>query len=1064
VLALALLAFASVANATIYLVSGTSPDPANWTDTSLWSPAGFPGSAAGDFANDVGIDRTIIVNSVIPNDIAGALFSCACVIDLQPGGQLTLGGATTLNNGAKFKIDGGTLIVNSTLTLNSASIHLISGTLGGSGTISLDANSALNMDSNGNPTIDTVTINNAGTITLNPPAPGGMLNLSNNVHLNNSGTFDIQANLSAINCGSASVIANSGTLRKWGGDMTTIYAAVNNVAGASAGVVVDNASTLALADGGNGDAPFAINDSSVLAFPSALYTMGTGGVVSGSGTLMINGGTLSIGGVTSPGGFVMTAGTLTGAGFLSIVNTMNWSGGTIAGTGGTELAGNGSGTISGADGAMTLDGRVFNDYGFINYTATTNSLTLVNNAVFAVFGSFDFQDDGSVNGSSPASLTVSPNGGLSKNGGVGISSINVPFTNNASVFCSTGMLKVAGNGTHNGSFFTGSGGTIEFAAGSTTINNGFVGGDGVIKFSCGGSTDISGTYQVTGTTVITSASVTFNSPASTKDLTFESGDLYAEDVFTLTGSGSWSGGEISAGGINGEFVVDTDASLTIDGVNGTTSLVGTPLTNNGSIAYTSTNGNLEIDGAAIQNNGTFDIQTDNDIVLAGFIGDLASSPDTFENIGTLKKTAAGGVTDFEPELDNSGTVEANNGTLHFTGPYNQNDGETKLGGSTISTDTELTITGGAITGAGTITGNVKVGSIVIIGELTAAVITGANIAPGSGLTTGTITINGNYTQLGNGTMAIDIDAGSFDVVAVTGDVTLDGEFSASLLNSYQPPNGTTWNVLTFANRSGDFSTYSLPSYGFSGQITSSYLPNALQLAAATNDADVQITKAGPNGVTAGQNIVYTITVTNNGPSTATNVVVSDSPTNATFVSNSGDCTGAFPCNFASLLAGQTVTITSTFSTSPSFSGNVTNTATVSSSTPDPNNSNNSSTKITNVGAQSDLAVTKTGPASASLGTNVSYTITVTNNGPSPATNVIVSDPTPVGVAFQSNTGDCVSAYPCNVGALAAGQSKSITSTYTIPSNYGGATVSNTATASSDVNDPNNANNSSTQVT
>src|SRR5205085_2686615 len=173
---------------------------------------------------------------------------------------------------------------------------------------------------------------------------------------------------------------------------------------------------------------------------------------------------------------------------------------------------------------------------------------------------------------------------------------------------------------------------------------------------------------------------------------------------------------------------------------------------------------------------------------------------------------------------------------------------------------------------------------------------------------------------------------------------------------------------------------------------------------------------------------------------------------------------AYPCNLGTLTNGQTATITSTYSTSPNFSGNVTNTTTVSANENDPNNTNNTASATTNVGAQSDLSINKTGPASANTGQNITYTVTVTNAGPSPATSVAVSDTTPTGLAFISNSGACATAYPCNLGTLSAGQTATITSTYSVPSNFAGTSVTNTAKVSSAVNDPNSANNTSSATT
>ncbi len=63
---------------------------------------------------------------------------------------------------------------------------------------------------------------------------------------------------------------------------------------------------------------------------------------------------------------------------------------------------------------------------------------------------------------------------------------------------------------------------------------------------------------------------------------------------------------------------------------------------------------------------------------------------------------------------------------------------------------------------------------------------------------------------------------------------------------------------------------------------------ATSSATLTPSADLQITKAGPATAVPGTNVVYTITVTNSGPSDAAGVVVGDAtPTGLTFVSNTG---------------------------------------------------------------------------------------------------------------------------------------------------------------------------------
>ena len=123
-------------------------------------------------------------------------------------------------------------------------------------------------------------------------------------------------------------------------------------------------------------------------------------------------------------------------------------------------------------------------------------------------------------------------------------------------------------------------------------------------------------------------------------------------------------------------------------------------------------------------------------------------------------------------------------------------------------------------------------------------------------------------------------------------------------------------------------------------------------------ADVSITKTGPASTLRDQDVTYTITVTNNGPSTASNVVVTDVlPAGTTFVSatpTQGSCSGTttVTCTLGAIANGGTATIT--LVVSPPQSGTFTNTATVAN-TPefDPTPNNNAGTVFTAV-SSSDI--------------------------------------------------------------------------------------------------------------
>ena len=163
-------------------------------------------------------------------------------------------------------------------------------------------------------------------------------------------------------------------------------------------------------------------------------------------------------------------------------------------------------------------------------------------------------------------------------------------------------------------------------------------------------------------------------------------------------------------------------------------------------------------------------------------------------------------------------------------------------------------------------------------------------------------------------------------------------------------------------------------------------------------AALQITKAGPVTAVAGTNIVYTITVTNAGPSDATAVTLTDPvPTGLTFVSNTGDCTTAFPCALGTLAPAATRTITATFAIPSGYTtpNPIANTATVSSATP-PAVSTSATTNTPLAAPVTDLHITKTnGVDGVIAGQPTTYTITVTNPlGPSDAIGATVTDTFP----------------------------------------------------------------------
>jgi uncharacterized repeat protein (TIGR01451 family) len=182
--------------------------------------------------------------------------------------------------------------------------------------------------------------------------------------------------------------------------------------------------------------------------------------------------------------------------------------------------------------------------------------------------------------------------------------------------------------------------------------------------------------------------------------------------------------------------------------------------------------------------------------------------------------------------------------------------------------------------------------------------------------------------------------------------------------------------------------------------------------------------------------VFTISVTNNGPSDALSVSVANpTPAGLTFVSTSGACTGTFPCALGSILVGQTSTITATYLVPSGYAAPdpIINTASVSTATSDPVPGNDAATvSVPLAAASADVWVTVAVPAAVIAGQTLTVTLTVTNSGPSDAASVSLANPTFAGLTFVSNAGACTTAFPCALGTIPAGAVRTVTATYLVP--------------------------------
>lgn len=237
-------------------------------------------------------------------------------------------------------------------------------------------------------------------------------------------------------------------------------------------------------------------------------------------------------------------------------------------------------------------------------------------------------------------------------------------------------------------------------------------------------------------------------------------------------------------------------------------------------------------------------------------------------------------------------------------------------------------------------------------------------------------------------------------------------------------------------------------------------------------ADLAVTKIdSADPVQSGETLIYTISVTNNGPDPATNVVLTDTLpiefTAATFSQASCSGSSSIVCDLGTLDPDQSTTVVIT-GTAQGDNEIITNIVTASATEVDPDPSNNTASETTTIQASlsADLAVTKDGtPDEVADGETLVYTLEVTNNGPDPATNIVLTDTLPAeftnphfSEAGCSGSGNVV----CNLGSLDPDQSTSLSITGTVQGAVD--SILSTVVVSAAENDPNLTNNNASEIT
>ena len=235
-------------------------------------------------------------------------------------------------------------------------------------------------------------------------------------------------------------------------------------------------------------------------------------------------------------------------------------------------------------------------------------------------------------------------------------------------------------------------------------------------------------------------------------------------------------------------------------------------------------------------------------------------------------------------------------------------------------------------------------------------------------------------------------------------------------------------------------------------------------------ADLAITKTAPQAVAAGGRLDYTLVVTNNGPSPATGVRITDElPAGVSPVSASAGCevgaNNTVTCPIGDLAVGASAERVITVSVSADAAGRtLQNIGRVAGNEVDLVLDNNTDTAETRVEDAADLRVVKSGTSAQANG-RISYLIDVINDGPSVARNAVLVDRLPDQVTYRdvvSTRGSCTAIgqdLNCGFGDLPAGGSVSIQVTVAVNDGVQvGEIITNRVHVESTTLDPNPANN------
>jgi hypothetical protein len=365
------------------------------------------------------------------------------------------------------------------------------------------------------------------------------------------------------------------------------------------------------------------------------------------------------------------------ANVFMVMNQMNWTSGTLGGSGRTIIASGATLNISNSS-AVTLSTHTLDNAGTILWTGTHISLNaaVITNRPGALFHAQNaaaltyivtagnrFDNAGTFRKSgNPGTTSVGGNLAFNNYGTVDVQSgtllCNNDFLNNGAVNLVPGTTnRIAGNGSARGTFDTPAGALVEWSGGGT------------FALSPGAQLNGAGLYRISVSTLACNTAI----DVANLDL---AGTRGGTGVLTINNMMNWTSGSMNG---PGRTVIAPGATLHLNNPSAVTLNTGS-LENGGTILWTGSHVSLNASVVTNRPGALFHAQN-----APAAITFILSGGNRFDNAGIFRKSANTGATTVGPNVafNNYGTVEVETGMLFCNNDF-RNNGVVNLAAGTTN--------------------------------------------------------------------------------------------------------------------------------------------------------------------------------------------------------------------------------------------------------------------------------------------------------------------------------------------------------------------------------------------